>query len=145
VSRRDLALFPLLAAPLADGSLELRRIFLEGFELSVSIGIHDFELASPQRVVVNVELFLEPPTATGHEDIRQTVDYDFVRRGVAAFVAGRHIRLQETLVEEIARLCLAPAGVAGVRVSTEKPDVYPDCRAVGYEIVRLKPRSGGPA
>jgi dihydroneopterin aldolase len=34
-------------------------------------------------------------------------------------------------------LCLAQPGVIEARVSTEKPDVYGDCR-VGYEAVRRK-------
>ena len=34
---------------------------------------------------------------------------------------------------------LAHPGVQAAQVSTRKPDVYPDCDAVGVEIFRAKP------
>ena len=33
----------------------------------------------------------------------------------------------------------AVCGVMAARVSTRKPDVYPDCDAVGVEVFRAKP------
>ena len=54
-----------------------------------------------------------------------------------ALAGSRHFNLQETLVDAILDLCLAQPGVIEARVSTEKPDVYKDCR-VGYEAVRRK-------
>lgn len=115
-----------------------RRIFLRRYEVRCSIGIHPFERTQPQRVLVDVDLFLHEHEHDPQEDITRVLDYDFVREGIRALVAGRHFNLQETLVEEIVRLCLARPEVRGVRVSTEKPDVYPDCDAVGVEVVRFK-------
>jgi len=115
-----------------------RRIFLRRYEVRCSIGIHPFERAQPQRVLVDVDLFLDPRDHDPQEDITRVLDYDFVREGIRALTAGRHFNLQETLCEEIVRLCLARPEVRGVRVSTEKPDVYPDCEAVGVEVVRWK-------
>jgi 7,8-dihydroneopterin aldolase/epimerase/oxygenase len=66
------------------------------------------------------------------------VDYDFVRNAVAARIARGHIQLQETLVDELLRDMLAHPGVHAARVSTEKPDVYPDCDAVGVEVFGIK-------
>ena len=44
---------------------------------------------------------------------------------------------RRALVDAILDLCLAQPGVIEARVSTEKPDVYKDCR-VGYEAVRRR-------
>jgi dihydroneopterin aldolase len=68
------------------------------------------------------------------DDIGQVLDYDFLRSGIARLVAARHYNLQETLCQEILQMCLANPQVTAARVSTEKPDVYPDCEGVGYEI-----------
>jgi len=38
----------------------------------------------------------------------------------------------------VAETLLTHPKVRAVRVSTEKPDVYPDCDAVGVEVFRLK-------
>jgi dihydroneopterin aldolase len=54
-------------------------------------------------------------------------------------VSRGHIHLQETLCDDVADLMLAHPKVRAVRVSTEKPDVYPDCQSVGVEIFRIKP------
>ena len=40
---------------------------------------------------------------------------------------------------EILTHLLEHTGVMAARVSTRKPDVYPDCEAVGVEVFRAKP------
>ena len=37
-----------------------RRFFLTGIETTCSIGIHDFEKAAPQRVLIDIEVMLDP-------------------------------------------------------------------------------------
>jgi 7,8-dihydroneopterin aldolase/epimerase/oxygenase len=115
-----------------------RRIFIRDFRLQVSIGIHDFEKDGPQTVVVNAELVLAPLEKAHGDRIANVLDYDTVHDGIVALAKSRHFNLQETLVEAILDLCLAQPGVIEARVSTEKPDVYKDCR-VGYEAVRRRP------
>lgn len=115
-----------------------RRIFIRDFRLPVSIGIHDFEKKGPQTVVVNVDLLLESASKAHNDRIANVLNYDTVHDGIVALARSRHFNLQETLVEAILDLCLAQPGVVEARVSTEKPDVYVDCR-VGYEAVRSHP------
>lgn len=110
----------------------LRRIFLRRYAVDCSIGIHEFERAARQRVLVSVDLFVAG--APADDAIAAVLDYDFLRDAIAGLAASRHFNLQETLAAEIARLCLARPQVEAVRVATEKPDVYPDCEAVGVEI-----------
>lgn len=114
-----------------------RRIFIRDFRLQVSIGIHDFEKDGPQTVVVNVDLLLGSADAAHGDRIANVLNYDVVHDGIVALAKSRHFNLQETLVEAILDLCLAQPGVIEARVSTEKPDVYKDCR-VGYEAVRRR-------
>ena len=114
-----------------------RRIFIRDFRLQVSIGIHDFEKEGPQTVVVNVDLHLAPSGKAHGDRIANVLNYDLVHDGIVALAKSRHFNLQETLVEAILDLCLAQPGVVEARVSTEKPDVYPDCR-VGYEARRRR-------
>ncbi len=114
-----------------------RRIFIRDFRLPVSIGIHDFEKEGPQTVVVNVDLLLEPAGEVHNDRIANVLNYDTVHDGIVALAKSRHFNLQETLVEAILDLCLGQPGVVEARVSTEKPDVYKDCR-VGYEATRRR-------
>lgn len=121
----------------------MRRIFLRNFRFDCSIGIHEFERHDRQRLLVNIDLYVDRPRAAERGSIEAVVDYDFLRERISALAASRHFDLQETLVEEIAAICLSQAGVRAARVSTEKPDVYPDCDAVGVEVFVVADR--GPA
>ena len=113
------------------------RIFIRDLRLQVSIGIHDFEKEGPQTVVVNIDLLLAPPQQAHDDRIANVLNYDVVHDGIVALAGSRHFNLQETLVDAILDLCLAQPGVVEARVSTEKPDVYKDCR-VGFEQVRRR-------
>lgn len=116
-----------------------RRIFLREVVLDANIGIHAFERAGAQRLVINVDLFVPYAMSTPkHDRIHEVIDYDFVRTTVRRRIAHGHINLQETLVDDIARALLAHPGVAAVRVASEKPDVYDDVEAVGVEVFHFK-------
>ncbi len=117
---------------------ETRRIILRRYEVSARIGIHDFEQAGPQRLWVSVELWLAPRPAPRGDEIGEVLDYDFLREEIARLAASRHFNLQETFAEALMELCLGREGVTGALVRTEKPDVYPDTEAVGFELTRFK-------
>jgi dihydroneopterin aldolase len=114
-----------------------RRLFIRDFKLQVSIGIHDFEKKAPQTVVVNVDLWLAPADKAHGDRIANVLNYDTVHDAIKTLAGSRHFNLQEALVDAILDLCLAQPGVVEVRVSTEKTDVYQDCR-VGYEATRRR-------
>lgn len=116
-----------------------RRIFLREVLLDANIGIHDFERAGAQRLVINVDVFVPLAVSTPrHDRISEVLDYDFVRLTISRRIEQGHINLQETLIDDIARALLAHPGVAAVRVASEKPDVYEDVEAVGVEIFHFK-------
>ena len=118
---------------------DCRKLFLRGYTLQVRIGIHDFELQAPQRMRFDVDLYVPYVHSSPTQDrIDEIVDYDFVRDTIRRLCDSGHINLQETLCDAIASALLANAQIAAVRVSTCKPDVYPDCEAVGVEVVRLR-------
>lgn len=125
-------------AAAADGIAQSRRIFLRNFETRISIGVHDYEKRAKQRVIINVDLYLEPGGRILRDHISETVDYDFLRREIATLADSGHFHLQETFCERILAICLAWPGVTAARVASEKPDVYPDCEAVGFEITGTK-------
>ena len=117
-----------------------RRIFLRDYEIIASIGIHEFERQNPQRIIVDVSLDLanDTPPDTAEDRIETVLDYDFLRDRIREIVEGRHFNLQETLCAEILTTCLQPNKVLAARVSTRKPDVYPDCDSVGVEMESRK-------
>jgi dihydroneopterin aldolase len=120
-------------------ALECRRLFLRDHVVLVHIGAHDFEKGKPQRLVFNVELFVPFVDTTPKTDkLAEVVDYDFVREVIAARIVRGHVELQETLCDELAAQLLTHPQVRAVRLSTQKPDIYPDCAGVGVEVFRMK-------
>ncbi|MFM9878832.1 MAG: dihydroneopterin aldolase [Burkholderiaceae bacterium] len=117
----------------------LRRLFLTGLVREVRIGIHDFERAKPQRIVFDIDLYVSlAATTPQRDDIAEVVDYDYVRQVVFAITDASHIDLQETLCDRVLEGLLAHPQVLACQVSTRKPDVYPDCAAVGVEAFKSK-------
>ncbi|MEI7426956.1 MAG: dihydroneopterin aldolase [Betaproteobacteria bacterium] len=116
-----------------------RRLFLRNYDILINIGVHDFEKKAEQHVIVNIDLYVPLINNTPKDDdLSEVVDYDFMRQTIKEIVSHGHIHLQETLCDEIMLKMLAHPLVMAARVSTEKPDVYPDCDGVGVEIFRFK-------
>lgn len=119
---------------------DCRRLFLRNYEVMINIGVHDFEKKGEQRILINVDLFIPLSESTPTQDsLDEVVDYDFIRSTIANRMAKGHIHLQETLCDDVITAMLTHPKVRAARVSTEKPDVYPDCEAVGVEVFRVKP------
>ena len=122
--------------------MDCRRLFLRDYEVFINIGVHAFEKTGEQRVLINVDLYIPLALSTPQADeLDEVVDYDFIRRSVSERVQRGHIHLQETLCDDVLALMLAHPKVRAARVSTEKPDVYPDCASVGCEVFGLKDRT----
>ncbi|MBX9899802.1 MAG: dihydroneopterin aldolase [Burkholderiaceae bacterium] len=118
---------------------DCRRLFLRNYEIAINIGVHEFEKKGEQRVLINVDLYIPLALSTPKSDqLNEVVDYDFMRGTIAARVAQGHVHLQETLCDDVAKIMLAHPLVRAVRVSTMKPDVYPDCEGVGVEVFQIK-------
>jgi dihydroneopterin aldolase len=119
--------------------VQCRRIFLREVLLNARIGVHDFERQGAQRLVISVDLFVPMALSTPQRDkLSEVVDYDFVRSTIRARLEQGHINLQETLVDDLARMLLEHPAAVAVRVSSEKPDVYADVAAVGIEVFKFK-------
>ena len=119
--------------------VDCRRLFLQDYEIYINIGVHDFEKKAEQRVILNVDLYI--PLAMNmptQDQLDEVVDYDFMRETIKNLASKGHIQLQETFCDDILAAMLAHPKVLAARVSTAKPDVYPDCYSVGVEVFRIK-------
>ena len=110
------------------------RILLDALEVQADIGFHEFEIGTPQRLLVTVEIWLEDLSPPADDDPSQAWDYDYLRTEVAALAGARRYNLQETLAHAIYQRFAAMRGVRALRVATTKPDIYEDARGVGVEI-----------
>lgn len=110
------------------------RIILDSLAVQADIGFHDFEVGSPQRLLVGVEVWLEDPVAPADDDPARAWNYDFLRGEVEELASARRYNLQETLAHAIFDRVAGFRGVRDLRVRTSKPDVYAEAAGVGIEI-----------
>lgn len=110
------------------------RILLESLEVQADIGFHDFEVGTPQRLLVTVEIWLEDASLPEGDDPDRAWNYDFLRAEVEELATARRYNLQETLAHAIFERIAAFRGVKDLRVRTSKPDVYAQAQGVGVEI-----------
>lgn len=110
------------------------RILLDSLEIEADIGFHEFEVGTPQRLLVTVELWLEDLEPPADDDPAGAWDYDLLRGEILRIAGSRRYNLQETLIHAIYRRLAAMRGVQALRVKSAKPDIYKDAQAVGVEI-----------
>ena len=114
-----------------------RTVFLREVEVICSIGLHDFERSEKQRVLIDVEVRLDPENEPTADTVADTLDYDQVREAVIHLAEAQHYDLQETLARRIFDAISALKDVEGVAVTTQKPDVYPNCKTVAYRLSNI--------
>jgi len=121
---------------LVPGHLRVRSasVLLDSLEVSVDIGFHDFEVGTPQRLLVTIEIWLDDVSVPADDDPARAFDYDYLRSEVRSLAAAGRYNLQETFAHALFQRFAALKGVKAIRVATAKPDIYPDARGVGVEI-----------
>jgi dihydroneopterin aldolase len=126
---------PKLSGLVAD-NLKVRsaRIVLDSLAVQTDIGFHEFEVGSPQRLLVSVEIWLDDVTVPHEDDPARAWNYDFLRAEVEEIASERRYNLQETLAHAVFERIAAFRGIKALRVKTSKPDIYPDAHGVGVEI-----------
>ncbi len=110
------------------------RILLDSLEVMTDIGFHEFEVGSPQRLLITVELWLENLDPPQDDDHRSAWNYDYLKTEVIRLAQERRYNLQETLVHAIFQRVAAYRGVKALRVKSVKPDIYSEAKGVGVEI-----------
>ena len=121
------------------GSRGRYSVRIRNLVLTMSIGVHEHEKITPQRVAINVELHLDYP-AGGFGDAlyRKVVCYETLIGRVKDMAAEGHVILVETFAERVADLALTDRRVQSVAVDVEKLDIFDDCDAVGTRIEKSR-------
>ncbi len=131
--------FPDLCGDLSSNDNRARVLVFEDLELPIRIGVYPQEKTAPQRVRISVELLVLPALGRHDDRIENVVDYDRIHRRIVSLADRPHIELQESLADEVARICFDHDEVAAVQVYVRKLDVYSDCKSVGIRILRTRP------
>ena len=120
------------------GERAMDKILIKDLRLRCIIGINEFERREKQDVTINVVIWSNLTEAAKTDDIRKTVDYKEVTKGLIKLVEGSEFRLVETLAEKVAESCLEYSRVRKISVMVEKPSALRFARSVGVTILRKR-------
>lgn len=115
-----------------------QKIFIKNLELEMSIGVMELEKSKMQRVIVDAELTVIPPSDWKQDDISNVVSYTDVIEIIKALSKNSHVELAETFAEMIIEDCFKEVSVIAATVSVEKPDIIDGDTKVGARISRQK-------
>ncbi len=123
---------------IAEASRPARRVFVRDLLLDALIGVYPEELTKPQKVLINIDLWVAETPGEPPRSYADVVCYDNLVQRAKALLAEGHVGLVETLAERLAGLCLDDPRVLRTRVRVEKPEAIAEAAGVGVEIERRR-------
>ena len=114
------------------------RISIQGINVLGHHGVDEAERQVGQRLIIDLDLYLNLAEAIEHDDIRKTVNYEAVCRLVEEVSGQEEFLLLESLAAEIADKVLEHfhAESIMVRVRKENLPIATRVRSVAVEIRR---------
>ncbi len=91
-----------------------------GLILRVRVGCTAAERRSPQRLAVDVDMFLPLRSAGKKDDLTHTVDYAVIVDQIKKTISPKIYRLAETVAEDIAKTVLSHKKIKRVTVKVKK-------------------------
>jgi dihydroneopterin aldolase len=111
------------------------NIIINDLEVFYHIGVTEAERASPQRLLVTVEMSHDFKTAAARDNLAETIDYAAVSERLLHFGADCHWELIETLADDLAAMILEDFSPKQVFVEVKK-FIIPQARYVAVTVTR---------
>jgi dihydroneopterin aldolase len=108
-----------------------RRVFVRGLKIDAAIGIYDHEHGRTQPLIIDALFDMEPNVVLGLKD---TVNYELVSEIAREFIARGHIKLVETLAEDMAITMSRLPNVIAVEITIVKPEALSDADQAGVSV-----------
>ena len=111
------------------------KIIINELEVFYRIGVPEEERATPQRLLISVEMTRDFSAAAATDDLTETIDYYAVTRRLLRFGDGRSWKLLEKLATDIAGMVLAEFRPDHVTVEAKKFIII-EARHVAVRLTR---------
>lgn len=112
------------------------KIFINQLSVDALIGIYQHELATSQKIIIDLELQIDAEQAAREDDISKTLDYDLVINKIRQCCEHDRFKLIETLAENIAHNLLTNFATNWVKLTLTKPEANTATREIGITIER---------
>jgi len=123
---------------IANAAKSQAHVFIRDLRLDAHIGVYATEEGRTQPIRINVDLTVSDTGIPAGDRLEDVVDYHQVAKDITAIVDSGHVRLVETLAEQVAAKCLEDPRVHVARVRIEKLAALAAASSVGVEIERAR-------
>jgi dihydroneopterin aldolase len=113
----------------------LDTIIIRDLAVGYHVGVTEAERATPQKLLLSLEMGIDCGRAAASDDLAQTIDYAAVCQRLLEFGRGRSWKLIETLAVDISDLARDEFRAASVAVEVKK-FIIPQAQYVGVRVVR---------
>jgi FolB domain-containing protein len=110
-------------------------IIIRELGVSYRVGVTEGERATPQRLLLDLEISHDCAAAAARDDLTRTIDYYAVCQRLLSFGEGHSWKLIETLAVDIANFLRSEFQAAGATVEVRK-FIIPEARYVAVKVRR---------
>ncbi len=111
------------------------HIILSDLEVFYQVGVTEEERATPQRLLISLEMAHDFKSAAAGDNLADTIDYYAVAQRLLRFGEGCHWELIETLGVDIATMILQEFRPRSVTVEVKKFAI-PQAKHVAVKVTR---------
>lgn len=111
-----------------------QRILIENLSFDTVIGIHDWEQAIRQSLVVNAQLDFDMTPSFFSNDIKDTLDYKAICDDIQSICHHEKAKLLETLAYRILQKLFDSYPCTAISLSLKKPNAIKEVAGVGVLI-----------
>ena len=115
----------------------MSKITISDLEVHFRVGVPDEERATPQRLLLTIEMEHDFRAAAATDDIAATIDYFDVSQKIMALGNGRSWKLIEKLASDVADLVLTRYRPAAVTITVKKFPI-PQAAQVSVQLSRRR-------
>ena len=122
----------------------MSKINIVDLEVFYCVGVGDEERATPQRLLLTIEMVFDFSSAAVSDRIERTIDYHAVCQKLLTYGEERSWKLLEKLVTNLCDMILADFKAQTVNITVKK-FVIPQARHVSVQLSKTrvaKPRFG---
>ena len=113
-------------------------VFIESLEVDASVGVFDWEKQIKQRLVYDVDLYVDCAAASKTDDIADAIDYAAVSDTIIRVTTEKHTDLLECLADKVISTIFSEFPVKGVKIKLSKPGAVKGAKSVGVKFTRFR-------
>lgn len=112
----------------------MNLLIIHGIELSLKIGILNWEKKHPQKILVNLDIGLVNNEYVNTDNINDTINYAKIVNDIKNRYSKLSFALIESLANDIADFLIKKYFLRTIKVYIEKPGILPNVKKVGVII-----------